>query len=56
MSRRILVNIAICILPLVNEIVYMQIGLYTRKYKKENIYFNFEKFQLVSASTFHGRP
>ncbi|ADQ07500.1 hypothetical protein Calhy_1787 [Caldicellulosiruptor hydrothermalis 108] len=37
MPRRILINIAICILPLVNKIVYMQIGLYTRKYKRENI-------------------
>ncbi|WP_206516874.1 hypothetical protein [Caldicellulosiruptor changbaiensis] len=35
--RRILINIAICILPLANEIVYMQIGWYTREYKKENI-------------------
>jgi len=28
--KRILINIAICILPLANEIVYMQIGWYTR--------------------------
>jgi len=54
--RRILINIAISILPFANEIVYMQIGWYTREYKKEIIYFNFEIFQLVLALTFHGRP